>query len=135
MAKSEFKSVDEYIASQPEAIQGALARVRTAIRKALPDAEEVISYKMPTYKLNGKPALHLAAWKRHYSLYAATAGVVIAFKRELAPYDVIQGTIRLPLSQPVPVALIERIAKFRAKEVTQRAKEKAAQPKKRLAAL
>jgi uncharacterized protein YdhG (YjbR/CyaY superfamily) len=53
MAKTNLKSVDEYIASQPEVVQGVLRRVRNAIRKAVPDAEEVISYKIPTYKLHG----------------------------------------------------------------------------------
>jgi|ERR1700683_1307506 len=131
MAKSNFKSVDEYISSQPEAVQGVLERVRATIRKALPDAKEVVSYNMPTYKLGDETVMNVAAWKRHYSLYAATAGVLAAFKRELAGYEVIKGTIRFPLSQAVPARLIERIAKFRAKEVIQRAKAKAAEPKKR----
>ena len=60
MAKTDFKSVDEYIASQPEIVQGVLERVRTAIRKAVPGAEEVISYKIPTYKLQGGPVLYFA---------------------------------------------------------------------------
>ena len=116
------KSVDEYIASQPESVRAALVRVRNAIRSSLPDAEEVISYKMPTYKLQGEPVLNFAAWKQHYSLYAATAGVLVAFKREIAPYDISRGTIRFPLSEPVPVSLIERIAEFRGKEVARRRK-------------
>jgi uncharacterized protein YdhG (YjbR/CyaY superfamily) len=131
MAKSEFKTVDEYIASQPATVQAALERVRSAIRKAVPRAEEVISYKMPTYKLNNETVLHFAAWKHHYSLYAATASVVAAFGRELAPYEVIRGTIRFPLSEPVPVKLMERIAKFRAKEISKRLTAKASVTKKR----
>jgi uncharacterized protein YdhG (YjbR/CyaY superfamily) len=129
MAKTNFKSVDEYIASQPEATQGILTRVRSTIRKAVPGAEEVISYKIPTYKLHGGPVLYFAGWKRHYSLYPATERVVAAFKNELASYQVNNGTIRFPLSQPVPVKLIGRIAKFRAKEVAEREKAKAAAPK------
>ena len=129
--KSAFKSVGEYIASQPEAVQGLLERVRSTIRKAVPGAEEVISYKIPTYKLHSSPVLYFAAWKQHYSLYPATGRVVAAFKDELAPYEVTKGTIRFPLSEPVPVKLIERIAKFRAKEVAAREKAKAAAPKKR----
>jgi uncharacterized protein YdhG (YjbR/CyaY superfamily) len=74
---------------------------------------------------------HFAAWKHHYSLYAATASVVAAFKRELAPYDVIKGTIRFPLAEPVPEKLIERIAKFRAKEVSKRARTRVAAAKNR----
>ena len=121
--------VDEYIASQPKATQRLLQRVRSAIRKAVPEAEEVISYKIPAYKLHGAPVLYFAGWKQHYSLYPATARVVAAFKDELEPYEVSKGTIRFPLSQPVPVQLIGRIAKFRAKEVAER--EKAGAPRKR----
>jgi uncharacterized protein YdhG (YjbR/CyaY superfamily) len=131
MAKAVFKSVDEYMASQPEAVQGVLERVRITIRKAVPGAEEVISYNMPTYKLHGSPVLFFAGWRKHYSLYPATDHVVEAFKDDLAPYQVNKGTIRFPLSQPVPAKLIERIAKFRAKEVAEREKPKAAAAKKR----
>lgn len=125
MAKTDFKSVDEYIASHPEAAQGILERVRSAIRKAVPGAEEAISYQIPAYKLHGSPVLYFAGWRQHYSLYPATGHVVSTFKDELAPYEVRKGTIRFPLSQPVPVKLIERIAKARAKEVAERGKAKA----------
>jgi uncharacterized protein YdhG (YjbR/CyaY superfamily) len=131
MAKAGFKSVDEYIASQPEAVQDVLKRVRSAIRKAVPGAEEVISYKIPTYKLHGGPVLYFAGWRQHYSLYPATARIIAAFKDDLGPYVVKKATIRLPLSEPVPVKLIERIAKFRAKEVAEREKTKAAALKMR----
>lgn len=122
MAKIEFKSVDEYLAAQPAAVQGILGRVRGAIRKAIPGAQEVISYNMPTYTLYGGRLLYFAAWKRHYAIYAATAGVVAAFQDELAAYEIDKGTIRFPLSEPVPVKLIGRIAKFRAKEAAERVK-------------
>ncbi len=120
MAKAGFKSVDEYIAWQPEPVQSLLQRVRRAIRKAVPEADEVISYKIPTYKLHGRPVLYFAGWKQHYSLYPATERLVAAFKDELAPYEVKKGTIRFPLFEPVPVKLIGRIARFRAKEVAER---------------
>jgi uncharacterized protein YdhG (YjbR/CyaY superfamily) len=126
MAKTDFNSVDEYIASQPEAVQAVLKRVRSAIRKAVPGAEEVISYQIPAYKLPSGSVLYFAGWKQHYSLYPATDQVVEAFEDDLAPYTVNKGTIRFPLSQPVPVKLIERIAKFRAKENAERAKAKGA---------
>ena len=131
MAKTGFKSVDEYIASQPEAVQDVLKRVRSTIRKALPGAEEVISYKIPTYKLHGHPLLHFAGWRQHYSLYGATDRIVAAFRDDLAPYQIHKGTIRFPLSEPVPVKLIERIAKFRAQEVAAGEKARGAAPKKR----
>jgi uncharacterized protein YdhG (YjbR/CyaY superfamily) len=125
MAKPNFKSVDDYIASQPKTVQGVLERVRSTIRKAVPGAQEVISYKMPTYTLHGGRVLYFAVWKQHYSIYAATEPVVAAFQDELASYRVDKGTIRFLLSEPVPVKLIGRIAKFRAKEVAQREKVKA----------
>ena len=116
MAKTDFKSVDDYIASQPEAVQGLLARVRSTIRKALPGAEEMISYQIPTYKLRGRPVIYFAGWKHHYSLYPATKPLVAALKDELAEYELSKGTIRFPFSKRVPVSLIKRIAKFRAKK-------------------
>jgi uncharacterized protein YdhG (YjbR/CyaY superfamily) len=129
MAKTGFDSVEQYIASQPAAAQGVLGSVRNAIRKAVPRAEEVISYKIPTYKLHNRPVLYFAGWKRHYSLYPATERVVAAFKDELTPYEVKKGTIRFPLLLPVPIKLIGRIAKFRAEEVAERDKTKPATPK------
>ncbi len=117
MAKTNFKSVDEYIASQPESIRGTLERVRGIIRKSAPKAEEVISYQIPAYKLDGERLIYFAGWKEHFSLYPAGARLVAAFKAELAPYKISKGTIRFPLSQPIPAKLIERIVKFRAKEV------------------
>ncbi len=127
MAKANFKSVDEYIAAQPQAARALLELVRSAIRKALPGAEEVISYRIPTYKMRGSPVLYFAGWKRHYSLYPATARVVAAFAGELEPYTVEKGTIRFPLAPPVPVKIIARIAKFRAREIA--SNRKSAAPK------
>ena len=132
MARTDFKSVDQYVAAQPEAVHDLLTRVRDAIRKALPGAEESISYQLPTYKLNGGAVIYFSAWRHHYSIYPASAQVVAACKAELARYEVEKGTIRFPLSGPVPVRLIARIAKIRAQEVAQARAEKAA--KKRPAA-
>ena len=126
MAKTSFKSVDEYIATQPETVQPILERVRGTIRKAVPRAEEVISYQIPAYKMNGGAVLYFAGWKQHYSLYPASDRLVKAFKGDLARYTVSKGTIRFPLDQPVPAKLIADIAKFRAKETADRATAKAA---------
>ena len=71
MIKAKFQSVDEYISVQPEAVAAKLAIVRSAIRKVLPKAEEVISYNMPAYRLSGEVVLYFAGWKQHYSLYPA----------------------------------------------------------------
>ena len=128
MAAKDFKSVDEYMAAQPEAMQAALERVRETILSAVPEAREQISYNMPTYTLNGKRLLYFAAWKKHFALYGASEPLVAAFADELAPYDVAKGTIRFPLSAPVPVRLIERIAVFRAEEAIRRVHHKPAAP-------
>ena len=130
MANSGFKSVDEYIAKQPKGVQASLRRVREVIRKAMPGAEEVISYQIPAYRLHGGVALYFAGWKQHYSLYPTTAPLVEAFGDELAPYELSKGTIRFPLAQPVPAKLIARIAKFRAHEAGERAKAKVGAKKK-----
>lgn len=131
MAKTDFKSVDDYIATHPEEVQVILQRVRGAIREALPGAEEGISYQIPTYRQHGGAVLHFAGWKKHYSLYPATEGVLAAFQEELAPYEVSKGTIRFPLSEAVPVKLIEGIARVRAMEAAEHAAAKRAAPKKR----
>ncbi len=122
MAKTKFESVDDYIASQPESVRRALRLVRKTIRAAVPRAEEVISYRIPAYKLPEGPVLYFAGWKQHFSLYPATGSVPAVLKQELASYKISKGTIRFPLSEPVPVKLIARIAKLRAKEVAARKK-------------
>jgi uncharacterized protein YdhG (YjbR/CyaY superfamily) len=131
MAKTDFRSVDEYIGTYPQDVQATLQRVRRAIRKAVPGAAELISYQIPAYVVRPGPVLYFAGWKAHYSLYPATAALVAAFKDDLAPYEVSKGTIRFPLSQPVPVNLIERIARFRAREAAERAAAKLAGRKRR----
>ena len=131
MAKNDFKTVDDYIASQPDAVQKVLKRVRAVIRKAMPEANEVISYQIPTYKLDGRPVLYFAGWKEHYSLYPSTDRLVAAFKDDLAPYEISKGTIRFPLAEPVPVKLIDAVAKFRVKEARERRKAKAGVSKTR----
>lgn len=120
MAQNDPTTVDEYIASQPEASRELLERVRGVIRKTVPDALELISYKMPAYTLNGADLLHFAGWKQHYSLYLASERIIATFKDDLAPYKVSKGTISFPLSKPVPEQLIERITLFRVMEIVKR---------------
>ncbi len=116
MAKT-FTSVTEYLAAQPPEVRATLRRVRATVRKALPGAEEGISYQMPTYKLRGRAVLYFAGWKGHYSVYPVTPDVVKAMGDALKPYPLTKATVRFPLSEPVPVRLITRIAKLRAKAV------------------
>jgi len=122
MAKTDFKSVSDYISSKARSVQAVLKRVRSTIRKTVPAAEEGISYQIPTYKLNGVPVIYFAGWKQHFSLYPASDDLVVAFKDELAGYEISKGTIRFPLSDPVPEDLIERIVSFRAEKLIQREK-------------
>jgi uncharacterized protein YdhG (YjbR/CyaY superfamily) len=108
-----------------------LEKVRASLRKALPGAEEVISYKIPAYRLHGRIVVYFAGWKQHYALYPVTAPLIAAFKDELAPYELShKGTVRFPLDAPVPVVLIARIAKYRAQEMVERKQTKAATAKK-----
>ena len=123
MNKGVPKSVDEYIAAQPEAVRPKLEQVRAAIRKAVPEAVEGIAYRMPGYKLHGKPMLYFAGFKEHYSLFAASGTFFAALEDELRGYDVRKGTIHFTLTKPVPVKLISRIAKLRAAGIAGAAKK------------
>ena len=112
MAKPNFRNVNQYIARQPAASQIVLKRVRGVIRKALPDAEEVIAYNIPAYKVDDRAVLYFAGWKQHYSLYPVGARLVAEFADQLAPYVVKKSTVRFPLSQPIPAkAAIARFVK------------------------
>jgi uncharacterized protein YdhG (YjbR/CyaY superfamily) len=114
------RNIDEYIACFPPAVQETLQTVRKTIRKAAPAAEEKISYQIPCFTLNGKNLIHFAAFKNHIGMYPRTTAIT-KFKKELSRYAVSTGTIRFPLGKPIPLRLISRIAKFRAKENNSRA--------------
>jgi len=120
VAKSVVSSVADYIASKPLPVRATLRRVRAAIRKALPRAQEAISYKIPTYRMGGRAVIYFAAWTHHYSIYPVTRTLVAALGDELTDLEIAKGTIRFSYDTPVPAALIGRIAKFRAKEAGRR---------------
>ena len=126
MTKSGFKSVDHYLASHPMETQVVLQRVRQILGKAVPGAKEVISYQIAALEKDGTCVVYFAGWKKHYSLYPVGASVAAAFKAELAPYERSKGTVRFPLSEPVPVKLIAGIAKALAKEASARVMAKRA---------
>ena len=116
MAKTKVASVDDYISAFPAEVQTTLQAVRRAIREAVPEAEECISYQMPTFRLHGV-LLHFAAYKEHWSLFAVTQGVLDALGKDLARYEGTgRGTLRFPLGEPVPAKLIQAIARRRAEE-------------------
>jgi uncharacterized protein YdhG (YjbR/CyaY superfamily) len=121
LAKTDFKSAEEYIATFPSDVRTILSTVRKIIRKAVPDAEEVISYQLPAFKVNGGWVLYFGGFKDHFSLSCPPPFTVFqVFKKELAPYAVSKSAIRFPLNRPVPTGLIAALAKFRAKEARER---------------
>jgi uncharacterized protein YdhG (YjbR/CyaY superfamily) len=104
-------------------IRPKLEQVRATIRKAVPDAAEGIGYRMPGYKLHGKPMLYFAGFKEHYSLFAASGTFFAALEDELRGYELLKGTVHFLLTKPVPVKLISRIAKLRAAGISSAAKK------------
>lgn len=113
-------NMDDYIASfQPE-VQARLKKLRAAIRKAAPEAEETISYRIPTFRLHGN-LVHFAAFKKHLGFYP-TPTAIAKFKKELSPYSSAKGSVQFPLDKSVPYGLISRIVRFRVRENLQKAK-------------
>jgi uncharacterized protein YdhG (YjbR/CyaY superfamily) len=101
------ETIDEYIKGFPEEVQAILEKMRKTIRKAAPEAKESISYRMPTFKLNGA-LVYFAAFKDHISFFPTSKGI-IAFKKELSPYKGSAGTVQFPLDKPIPYDLVRRI--------------------------
>lgn len=112
--KVQFSSIDEYIATFPAEIQELLQAIRATIHAAAPEATEKISYQMPTFAQHGN-LIHFAAFKNHIGMYPAPSGIE-AFQAELAPYAGAKGSIRFPLDQPIPHALIRKLVQFRVNE-------------------
>jgi uncharacterized protein YdhG (YjbR/CyaY superfamily) len=110
-------AVDAYMAAQPEPQRAMLAHVRAVVRELLPEAEEVISYGMPAYRLGrSRPFLTLAGHRRHCSLYPATQALKSTLGDELAPFLTAKATIRFSVERPLPDALLRRIVKGLAAE-------------------
>lgn len=122
------KNIDEYIAAFSPAVQAILEKIRRTIRAAAPDAQEVISYQMPAFKLNGVLA-YFAAFKNHIGLYPPVSGDA-ELVQAVSPYAGEKGNLRFPLDQPIPYDLIERIVKLR---VSQNLAKAASKSKKRKA--
>ena len=106
-------SVDEYLAALPEDRRAWIQQLRDTIRAAAPDAVEVITYKMPSFRSNGTFLVSYDAYKRHYSFFPATEAVVDACGDDLKPYLTGKGTINLPVNMPVPVKLVTKIVRVR----------------------
>lgn len=122
MVTTQARNVDEYIASFPKEVQTLLKELRSVIKAAAPNAEEVISYAMPTYKLQGN-LVHFAAMKNHIGFYPAPSGIS-AFSKELSKYENSKGAVRFSFDEPLPLKLVEKIVRFRVKENIEKAKVK-----------
>jgi uncharacterized protein YdhG (YjbR/CyaY superfamily) len=121
--KDGFRSIDEYIATFPEDIQVLLEAVRATIKASAPGAEERISYQMPAFALNGN-LVYFAALKNHIGFYPTSSGIE-AFKDELSMYENSKGSVKFPISQPLPKELISKIVQFRVTENLNKAAAKA----------
>jgi uncharacterized protein YdhG (YjbR/CyaY superfamily) len=119
-AKKTYKDIDEYISNFPVGIQMKLKELRTAIKKAAPEAEEKISYQMPAFYFNGV-LVYFAGYKNHIGFYPTASGIEV-FTNELSGFKYSKGAIQFPLNEPLPLELITRIVKFRVKENLNRAK-------------
>jgi uncharacterized protein YdhG (YjbR/CyaY superfamily) len=114
MVSKKIQTVDEYISSFSPDIQGILEEIRETIRESAPEAEETISYGMPTFRLKGN-LVHFAAYKNHIGFYP-TPSAIKAFKEELSHYNTSKGTVQFPLDEPVPLDLVRKMVLFRVQE-------------------
>ena len=117
------KTIDEYIAGFPKEVQEILEKIRMTIRKAAPDAEETISYLIPTFTLKGKYLIYFAGYKKHIGVYPVPAGDA-ELNEELSVYQTGKGTLQFPLDKPIPLDLITKIVKLRVKENLAKAEAK-----------
>ena len=118
MPKANLKSqVRAYIAAMPPKTRAALKRIRAAILAAAPGVEDAFSYRIPAFRLAGRPLVWYAAFKNHCSLYPMTAAIRRKLATDLEGYETSKGTVRLPLTRPVPSALIKKLVKARVAEI------------------
>lgn len=109
-----FSTVDEYIEASPADVRDALRQIRETIRRAAPGAEEVVSYQMPAFRLNGI-LVYYAAHKKHLGFYPTSSGIE-AFRNALSGYRFSRGAVQFPLDKPMPLDLVERIVAYRVNE-------------------
>jgi uncharacterized protein YdhG (YjbR/CyaY superfamily) len=132
--KAPVKTVDDYLQSQPENVRLTLEKLRQAIRAAAPQAEEVISYGIPSFKYNGG-LVGFGAASKHCAFYVMSPSVMKEFSDELEGYDTSPGAIRFPQDKALPGALVKKLVKARLKEneeiVSARAKKKATASKRK----
>jgi uncharacterized protein YdhG (YjbR/CyaY superfamily) len=103
-----FTTVDEYLDALPDDARAAMETVRRSIHAVVPGVGETISYQMPTFTLDGRPLVHVAAWKKHIGLYPLPP-LDGALADDVAPYRAVTDTMRLPLSEEIPAELVQRV--------------------------
>jgi uncharacterized protein YdhG (YjbR/CyaY superfamily) len=116
---AEPETVDEYLATLPPDRRAVMEDLRRTIRAAAPDADEVITYKMPGFKSNGRFLVSYDAFKAHYSLFPASQVVIDTLGDEVQPYVAGRGTFRFPASRPIPLETVARIVRVRLDEVAE----------------
>jgi len=113
--KATFRSIDEYIATFPEDTQKLLEEIRATIKTAAPNAEETISYNIPTFMLDGKYLIYFAGWKNHVSIYPIPTGSE-EFNKQVSEYVTGKGTLKFRIDNPLPLKLINKIVKLKVAE-------------------
>ncbi len=116
-AKKPFETIDEYIKTFPKDVQAILEKMRHTIKRAAPDAEEAISYQIPTFKLEGASLVHFAAFRKHIGLYPPAPR---EFKKEVSSYLGPKGNLKFPTDKPIPYELVTRIVLSRRKEILEK---------------
>ena len=117
--RKQFKTIDEYIKTFPKDVQSILEKMRQTIQSAAPEAEEAISYQIPTFKLNGNSLVHFAAFKNHIGFYPPAPR---EFKKEVSPYEGPKGNLKFPIDEPIPFDLVKRIVEFRVRSLNEEGK-------------
>ncbi len=111
---TDIKTIDEFISNYPDNVQVILQKIRQSIHEVAPEAEEKISYGIPTFTLNGN-LVHFSAYKHHIGFYPGSEAI-LAFTDDLKPYITSKGTVQFPLDKPIPYGLIKKITKYRVQQ-------------------
>jgi len=115
--KIKFETVDQYIASFPKDVQQVLEKIRSTIKQAAPETEEIIHYQIPAYKQK-KVFIYFSVFKDHYSIFIPQPGKVFeALKNDLEPYYINKANIQFPLDKPFPLELLTRLTKLKLDEI------------------
>ena len=129
MPADKFQTIEAYVEAFPEDVQEGLESLRQAIRTAVPEAEEVISYQLPAFKHHGM-LIYFSAYKDHYSLsFPPPFTIFEAFKEQLSAYEMTKTAIKLPMGRPLPLDLVGELAKYRAQENAEAASKKKSKKK------